>query len=214
MNILKRNVSVLSSLVLTIFFNFAATSVALADISYTAEIRQFPYTFCPIGWQETDGALILIAQNTALFSLIGTTYGGDGINNFALPNIQARVAKHVGNGPGLGLATLGQSGGNDTFKLTKLPTHTHSATTTTTTLHASSDDGNVSSPSGAYFADDGTDRIYSQVSSDVSLSEAAATSDTALSSTGNADPTPINRRQPYLSMSYCISMNGIFPPRD
>lgn len=210
MKLLIRNINISASLTMAILLTLSHTSVAWADEPYLAEIRQFPYSFCPTGWSKTDGSFVSAGRYQKLFFLIGAVYGEDGNGNFALPNIQGRVAKHVGNGTDLGPTLLGQSGGESTFKLTKLPAHTHSAATTTT-LHASSLEGNTTSPSGAYFAEDGKDRVYSQVIPDVSLNAASAKSETLLESTGNTSPAPINRRQPYLTTTYCIAMTGVYP---
>ena len=95
---------------------------------FVAEIRVFPFNFPPKGWAFCDGQILSISQNTALFSLLGTTYGGDGKSNFALPNLQGSVPIHQGQGPGLSLYDLGQSGGSDTVTLleSEIPSHSHS----------------------------------------------------------------------------------------
>src|SRR5499433_1500107 len=95
---------------------------------FVAEIRIFPINFAPKGWALCDGQLLPISQNTALFSLLGTTYGGDGKSNFALPNLQGSAAMHPGQGPGLSLHDLGETGGSETVSLlkTEIPGHNHS----------------------------------------------------------------------------------------
>src|ERR1700704_701108 len=94
---------------------------------FVAEIRIYPFNFAPKGWAFCDGQLLPISQNTALFSLLGTTYGGDGKSNFALPNLQGSSAKHPGQGPGLSLYDLGQTGGVETVTLlqSEMPAHSH-----------------------------------------------------------------------------------------
>src|SRR5690349_2454067 len=94
---------------------------------FVAEIRIFPYNFAPKGWAMCNGQLLPISQNTALFSLLGTTYGGDGKSTFALPDLQGRAAMHPGQGPGLSLYDLGQEGGEQfvTLLLTEMPNHAH-----------------------------------------------------------------------------------------
>jgi microcystin-dependent protein len=94
---------------------------------YIGEIRMVGFNFAPVGWEPCDGRLLPIAENDALFTLIGTTYGGDGQENFALPNLQSRVAVHAGQGPGLQNYTLGQTGGAETVTLTtqQTPVHNH-----------------------------------------------------------------------------------------
>src|ERR1700712_2105051 len=96
---------------------------------FVAEIRVFPFNFAPKGWALCDGQLLPLSQNTALFSLLGTTYGGDGKSNFALPNLQGSVAMHPGQGPGLSLYDLGEQSGTDTVTLlqSEIPLHSHAA---------------------------------------------------------------------------------------
>src|SRR5213082_1250698 len=95
---------------------------------FVAEIRIFPFNFAPKGWAFCDGQILPLSQNTALFSLLGTTYGGDGKSNFALPNIQGSATMHPGQGPGLSLHDLGETGGSDTVSLleSEIPSHSHS----------------------------------------------------------------------------------------
>src|ERR1700682_2861989 len=95
---------------------------------FVAEIRIFPFTFPPKGWAFCNGQLMPISQNTALFSLLGTTYGGDGKSNFALPNVQGRATMHPGQGPGLSLHDLGEQAGTETVTLlqSEIPAHSHS----------------------------------------------------------------------------------------
>src|SRR5512133_1608136 len=94
---------------------------------FVAEIRIFPFNFAPKGWAFCNGQLLPLSQNTALFSLLGTTYGGDGKSNFALPNIQGNAVMHPGQGPGLSLHDLGETGGSDTVTLlqSEIPAHSH-----------------------------------------------------------------------------------------
>src|SRR5437773_4571632 len=110
---------------------------------FVAEIRIFPFNFAPKGWARCDGQLTPLSQNTALFSLLGTTYGGDGKSTFALPDLQAAAPMHPGQGPGLSLYDLGQSGGSDVVTLleSEIPSHSH-------TLQASSFPANSKTPAG------------------------------------------------------------------
>src|SRR5579862_5182603 len=96
---------------------------------FVAEIRIFPFNFAPRGWAFCDGQLLPLSQNTALFSLLGTTYGGDGKSNFALPNMQGNAPMHPGQGPGLSLHDLGETSGSDTVSLleSEIPAHSHAA---------------------------------------------------------------------------------------
>src|SRR6516164_2941998 len=98
---------------------------------FVAEIRIFPFNFVPRGWAWCDGQILPLSQNTALFSLLGTTYGGDGKSNFALPNMQGNAPMHPGQGPGLSLHDLGETGGSDTVTLleSEIPSHPHTLMT-------------------------------------------------------------------------------------
>src|SRR3989440_10371764 len=111
---------------------------------FVAEIRTLPFNFAPTGWALCDGQLLPISQNTALFSLLGTTYGGDGKSNFALPDLQGRAPMHPGQGPGLSLRSLGEQGGEDTVTLlqSEIPAHSHA-------LRAATVPGTLNAPSPA-----------------------------------------------------------------
>lgn len=168
---------------------------------FIGEIMLVGYTFCPRGWTEANGQLLPISQNTALFSLYGTTYGGDGRTTFALPDLRGRVPMHLGQGPGLSNRALGQGGGSETNTLTvnQMPPHSHS-------LNALSTAGNNSNPAGRLLADDGSDRIYSTGTPDVSLSAAA------VGSAGGGQA--VNNMQPFLVMRYCVALQGVYPSRN
>jgi len=204
--------STLIGLSILFSFNMSLANSAIADQPYIAEIRQFPYTFCPRGWMSTEGQTLPIASNTALFSLLGTTYGGDGRTTFNLPNLQERVAKGFGNGPGIGSVQMGERGGQTEFTLqaVNMPTHTHTASTVTT-VEVSSGDGDVNVPTDNVLADDGRDRIYNDQVPDANLSTAAVVSTTTLQASGNS--TPVNRQQPFVAMRFCIAIDGLYPPR-
>src|ERR1700710_2375640 len=114
---------------------------------FVAEIRIFPFNFAPKGWAFCDGQILPLSQNTALFSLLGTTYGGDGKSTFALPDMQGNAPMHPGQGPGLSLHHLGETGGSETVTLleSEIPLHTHSVT-------ASQSDANDQSPANELYA--------------------------------------------------------------
>lgn len=192
--------------------NMSVATNVMANEPFIAEIRQFPYTFCPRGWADANGQLLPISQYTALFSLIATIYGGDGRTTMGLPNLQGRVVKHTGNGPGIGRTAQGQTGGANTLTLNALPSHSHTANTETI-VNVSTADGNSPSPDGTHFADDGRDRIYNAEAPDVQLSEHAVASVTQLGATGSNSPSPINRSQPNIAMRYCIALVGLYPSR-
>lgn len=172
---------------------------------FIAEIRIFPFFFAPKGWAFCDGQLLPISQNTALFSLLGTTYGGDGKSTFALPDLQGSVPMHPGQGPGLSLHDLGEIGGSDTVTLllSEIPAHLH------TVGRATNANGNVTSPVGAIWAQAPSGRG--------TISLYASGPATGKMGTDNILPTggdlPHNNRQPYLTLNFCIALQGVFPSR-
>ena len=168
---------------------------------FVAEIRIFPFNFAPQGWAWCDGQLLPLSQNTALFSLLGTTYGGNGKSNFALPDLQGRAPMHPGQGPGLSLHDLGEQGGSETVTLleSEIPAHTHTLRASTADLA----DTNVPSPS-ASFAQSAGGALY-RTAGDTQLAPEA------LAPAGGAQPH--NNMQPYLTFYFCIALQGVFPPR-
>lgn len=171
---------------------------------FVAEIRIFAGNFAPSGWALCNGQLIPIQQNTALFSLLGTTYGGDGRTNFALPNLQGSAPLNAGQGPGLSLRDLGESGGeqNVTLLETEMPAHSH-------TVQCSSGPSNSASPANQNFGSGGgrgRPPAYSPSSaSNVSMSPLA------VSITGGS--LPHNNMPPYLCLTFIIALQGVFPAR-
>ena len=172
---------------------------------FLAEIRIFAGNFAPKGWALCDGQSIPISQNTALFSLLGTTYGGDGKSNFALPNLQGAAPMHPGQGAGLSLHNLGESGGSQTVTLlqTEMPAHSH-------TVQAVDAAGNQSTPTNALWASAPSGR---QTVPMYGASAGAPTGNLgpfALSITGGE---PHNNLQPYLGLTFIIALQGLFPAR-
>ncbi|HTS11487.1 MAG TPA: tail fiber protein [Candidatus Limnocylindrales bacterium] len=168
---------------------------------FVAEIRIFPFNFAPKGWAFCNGQILPISQNTALFSLLGTTYGGNGSSTFALPNLQGATPMHFGQGPGLSLRDLGESGGESTITLlaSEIPSHTHSA-------QCNSGMGDQYGPPGNFWATDaGGNNEYGSTSNNQMAAGAIGT-------TGSSQPH--NNMQPYLVLSFCIALQGVFPARN
>ena len=161
---------------------------------FLSEIRIMSFGFPPKGWALCNGQLLPINQNQALFSLLGTTYGGDGRVNFALPNLQARVPIHTGSG-----YTLGQSGGEQahTLSIQELPTHTHA-------LMAQPATGTQLPPVNAFLAQ--ASNVYRTADNLTALNPGAV---------GNAGGSqPHTNLQPFLALSFCIALQGIFPSQN
>lgn len=169
---------------------------------YIAQIIMFAGNFAPRAWAYCHGQIISIAENTALFSLLGTTYGGNGQTTFALPDLRGRVPVGTGQGPGLSFITLGEVAGQQTHTLiiTEMPSHNH-------TVNAVSDAGDASTPQGNYLAHSGaTDKEYKAMGASVQMNPGM------ISSAGNNQP--FNIMQPYTGMNYVICMAGIYPSRN
>jgi microcystin-dependent protein len=166
---------------------------------FVAEIRIFPFNFAPTGWAFCDGQLLPISQNTALFSLLGTTYGGDGKSTFALPDLRDRAPMHWGQGPGLSLHDLGESGGSEAVTLiaSELPAHSHA-------LSGSSSAADTNNPVGALPATV-SGALYGTPQNLVAFAPES------LALAGGSQPH--NNMQPYLTLNFCIAMQGVFPPR-
>ena len=172
---------------------------------FLGQISLFGYSFAPRGWANCDGQLLAISQNTALFSLLGTTYGGDGRTNFGLPDLRGRVAIHTGNGPGLSNYALGAKGGteNVTLSVSQIPAHSHGATTT---IRGHADPGNSRAPGGNTWAES-DDRDYTDQAPSEELHSGSA--QTTIQNTGGGQSH--DNQQPYLVVRYCIALTGIFP---
>ena len=167
---------------------------------FVAEVRIFGFNFAPKGWATCDGQLLPISQNTALFSLLGTVYGGDGKSTFALPNLQGCAPMHPGQGPGLALHDLGETGGSEAVTLltSEIPLHNHGVSGNNT-LGDSPVPGNNTPArfTGAY-----------QTTTNASLTAMAFE---ALPPAGG--DLPHNNLMPYLVLNFCIALQGVFPPR-
>jgi len=170
-----------------------------AQECFIGEVRLFAGNFAPRNWALCDGQLLPIAQNTALFSILGTTYGGDGRSTFGLPDLRGRVPIHAGSGPGLSPRTLGQKGGEEAHVLTteEMPGHSH-------TLNARNQRGNTNIPSGNVLAR--KKNFYSTKAQNAMLSNGA------ISTAGGGQAH--NNMPPFQALNYIICLQGIFPSRN
>ena len=169
---------------------------------FVGEIRAVGDNFAPTGWALCNGQLLPISQNTALFSLLGTMYGGDGKSTFALPNLAARVPIHSGQGPGLTERVQGDQGGQEAVALieSEIPSHSH-------TVRATSDVADRQGPSGNVWATEaaGVTMLYSVLSPDTGMAGGA------IGVAGSSQPH--NNWPPYLTLNFIIALQGVFPPR-
>jgi microcystin-dependent protein len=173
---------------------------------FVAEIRIFPFNFAPKGWAFCNGQLLAISQNTAVFSLLGTTYGGDGKSNFALPNLQGNAPMNPGQGPGLSLHDLGETGGSGTITLlqSEMPSHTHSINC----IDGARVGGQSGLPTNAILVKTGgipTNAYTSGATQNQTMAQAMVSV-----AGGNV---PHNNMMPYLTLNFCIALQGVFPPR-
>jgi microcystin-dependent protein len=169
---------------------------------FVAEIRIFPFNFAPKGWAWCNGQIMPISQNTALFSLLGTTYGGDGKSTFALPNLEGSAPMHPGQGNGLSLHDLGETGGSETVTLlqSEMPLHPHS-------MMAVSQPGDLADPAAHSLARASAGNPFQSVTNQNIVQMAPQ----AIGPTGGDQPH--NNMQPYLTLFFCIALQGVFPPR-
>jgi microcystin-dependent protein len=167
---------------------------------FVAEIRMFAGNFAPSGWALCDGQLLPLSQNTALFSLLGTVYGGNGQSNFALPNLQGSAPMHHGQGSGLSARFLGEQSGSEFITLlqSEMPVHNHIANAKTSL-------GNSQTPAGQTWAGSNNAKQYVNTAPNTPMSPQA------LSPTGG--DLPHNNLQPYLVVTFIIALQGVFPQR-
>jgi Microcystin-dependent protein len=171
---------------------------------FLGEIRVFPYNFAPLNWAQCNGQLLAISQNSALFSLLGISFGGDGRVTFALPNLQGRVPMGTGQGPTLSPRVLGEEGGSETVTVTlaNVPAHTHM-------INTMSDPGTLQAP--------GSDRVLAR-STNANPYQSVTTQNLVQMSPQMLSPfagggQPHTNLQPTLSLNFCIALNGVFPAR-
>ena len=187
-------------LVLIMLLSGATSAWAQAE-PFIGEMRWVPYNFAPRGWAFCDGQLLPINQNDALFSLLGTTYGGDGRTTFALPDVRGRVMINAGRGPGLSDYQLGQEGGAETVTLTQsqMPAHTHQ-------LNGSASIANSEKPDGSLPAAKQRTKLYSTDSG-----TPVAMNSASIGSTGGSQAH--ENRPPYLTLHCIIALQGLYPSR-
>ena len=167
---------------------------------FVGEIRMFAGNFAPRGWAFCDGQLLAVSQNDALFSLLGTIYGGDGRTTFGLPDVRGRVPIHAGSGPGLSPRRLGAKGGaeNVTLTVNQLPSHTHA-------LQASANPATVPNPQGEVLGETLTDRVYRDDATEVNMASSSVTN-----IGGSRSHTNL---MPFLCINFIIALFGIYPSR-
>jgi len=172
---------------------------------FVAEVRIFTGNFAPKGWALCDGQLLPISQNTALFSLLGTTYGGDGKSNFALPNLQCCAPMQAGQGPGLSLRDLGETGGEQTVTLlqTEMPAHSHTAQATTDLTTPNASPANNIWASGQK----GFGNVYTPSVSGQNVQM------NPLGTSIAGGNLPHNNMPPFLGLTFIIALQGVFPAR-
>jgi len=188
-----------------VLWTMTSVTPASAQDAYMGQVETFAFNFCPSGWLPADGRLVALNQYQALYSLLGTTYGGNGTTSFALPDLRGRVAIGPGQGPGQPTYRWGQTGGTaqSTLTLNNLPAHSHTAI-----LRAHNAPGTSDNPANGLMADfpDGQS-IYAPGPSDVSMSPEAV----QIGTTGSSQPVSV--MQPYIAMTACIATQGLYPPR-
>lgn len=179
----------------------ADTSSPNGSNPFVGEIMKFGGNFAPRAWALCEGQLLAISSNDALFSLLGTTFGGDGRTTFGLPDLRGRVPVHPGNGPGLSNISWGEKGGQNTVTLTQnqMPQHNHS-------LNVNSGGANTANPTNSYIAANSEGiKHYSNT-----LSSSAIASNSVVNEGGNQSHSNM---QPYLGITYCIALFGVYPSR-
>lgn len=228
MTIRASKVLTLSGALLAGVCAFQAPAQAGLD-PFVGEISWVGANFCPRGWAEANGQLVPIAQNTALFALLGTYYGGDGQTTFALPDLRGRSMVHTGQGAGLSEINVGEVSGAEqhTLSVAQMPSHSHTATTTvadlevTSTLYGSAASANATSPVGAALATTKkSTQVYAAGSPDQAMASGSVqttisggTGATTVDAT-NSGTSPVAVRDPYVGLKACIALEGVFPPRN
>jgi microcystin-dependent protein len=168
---------------------------------FIGELRLVGFNFAPLHWATADGQLLPISQNTALFSLLGTAFGGNGVSTFGLPNLQGSIPVGAGQGPGLSFYNVGETGGEQVEALlqTEMPSHTH-------TVQAEKTDAKDTTPSAGAYARSAAGNVYATDTNNlVQMSPGVLTS--------FGQNLPHNNMMPYLTLNWVIALAGVFPPR-
>jgi microcystin-dependent protein len=190
----------------------------MAD-QYLGQILLFPFNFTPVGFAMCQGQVMSISQNTALFSLLGTMYGGNGTTNFALPDLRARVPMGSGQGPGLSPRVIGEVAGTETITLApaEAAPHTHAVDISglSATAHGSSASADRALPVGATLAVEAASvpATYSSAAPDASMATGSVVVGGSMAAGASGGSQAHENRQPYLTLNYCIAIQGVFPPR-
>ena len=182
---------------------FLISSVSFAQQNFIGEIRMVGFNFAPKGWAKCEGQILQISQNEALFSLLGTTYGGNGVTTFALPDMRGRVPMSDGDGVNLTPRILGEMGGSETntLNVSQMPAHSH-------TVNIVTAEGNQNNPAGNLLADTKLlDKEYSDET------QSGATMNTNMIGVSGGSK-PVNNLQPYTTVTFVIALEGIFPSRN
>ncbi|WP_114326416.1 phage tail protein [Candidatus Colwellia aromaticivorans] len=190
---------------LALVAGLSVSQSAIASEPFVGQIMLVGFTFTPRGFANCDGQLLAISTNTALFSLLGTTYGGDGRTTFGLPDLRGRVAIHTGNGPGLSQRNQGSRGGTETETLSvgQMPSHNHDVK-----LRGKDARGDSATPDGNSLASKSRTKIYSSAAPDVDMSAGSIVQNDK----GNNQSH--NNMMPYLTLRYVIALVGIYPSRN
>ena len=191
---------------------------ASASDPFIGQITMFGGNFAPRNWAQCDGQLLPISQNTALFSILGTTYGGDGRTTFGLPELRGRTAVHYGNGPGLSQIRLGQKGGAETVTLNmnNLPSHNHSVNTTvTSTLKGTDAAGDSTTPGGNILASKArTNSFKTSTAPDVDMHPGSVANTVTTTEANVGGGVAFGIRSPYTAINHIIALVGVFPSRN
>ncbi len=176
-----------------------------------AQIIMFAGNFAPRGWALCNGQILSISQYSALFSLIGTTYGGDGRTTFGLPDLRGRTPKGVGNGAGLQAVSWGEQGGREQITITaaNMPSHSHDGSSLSILLSCNEDDGDSNEPSGRNIGIAQSGTLFNSAGNDANFGGGTISGNTGPQGNGQA----LDIQNPFLGINYIIALQGVFPPR-